>query len=69
MSGNPTATEECAINATPPSFVLRRFSGGEDVFLNFAGDALLSSELAAQVSERQASFHTAIQRAQTLSAR
>ncbi len=66
MSGSPTATAQCAVS--PPSFVLRHFTGGEDVFLNFAGDALLSTELAAQVSERQASFHSAIQRAEVLSA-
>lgn len=67
MSGGSATAEECAFNSTPPSFVLRRFMGGEDVELTIAGDALLSVGLAGHVSEREPSFHAAIRRAEQLS--
>jgi hypothetical protein len=67
MSGSPLPAEECATQATPPSFVLRRFLGGGDVELTIAGDALLSVGLLGHVSERAASFDAAMRRAEALS--
>lgn len=67
MTGSPLPASECVFDATPPSFVLRRFeTGSNDVRLNLDGDALLSPGLAAQVTERQPSFGAARQRADAL---
>jgi hypothetical protein len=65
--GSPTPAGACAVSATPPAFVLRRLDGvGEDVWMNFAGDGLLSPALAGAVSDKQPTFDAAIRRADTL---
>jgi hypothetical protein len=65
--GPTPASGECVLDSS--SFVIRRPGAGNDVRLNFSGDALLSPNLAAQVAEPQASFEAAILRANALVAR
>lgn len=67
MSGEPTPAAGCALDAFPPSLVLRQIGEAtEDVRLNLEGDALLSSGLDADVTERQPSFGAARKRADAL---
>jgi hypothetical protein len=66
MSGMPApASGQCVVDAAP-SFVVRPQGAGRDIRLNFSGDALLSTELAAQVVVREASFEAATMRANAL---
>lgn len=67
MSASPTSAEECALDPSPPAFVLRHFQGGEDVRLRVSGDALLSPGLEAQVAAPQRTFQAAIRMATALS--
>jgi hypothetical protein len=68
MNGSPMPPQgQCAVVGTPTAFVLRGPEGaGKDVWLNFAGDALLSPALTGSVSEKQPSFDAAIRRADAL---
>jgi hypothetical protein len=67
MSGSPTSAEGCALDPSPPAFVLRHFQGGEDLRLNLLHDALLSPGLAAQVAAPEWTFQAAIRMATGLS--
>ena len=67
MSGSPTSAEGCALDPSPPAFVLQHFQGGEDLRLNLSGDALLSPGLAAQVAAPQRGFQAAIRMVTQLS--
>jgi hypothetical protein len=67
MTGSPTSVEGCAVESSPPAFVLRHFQGGPDVRLNVSGNALLSPGLAGQVSSQAWTFQAAVRLATGLS--
>jgi hypothetical protein len=67
MTGSPTAFEGCAVDSSPPAFVLRHFQGGPDVRLGVSGNALLSPGLAGQVASQAWTFQAAIRLATGLS--
>jgi hypothetical protein len=64
------AQAECTIDDSPPAFILRRLVGfGQDVHLNFSGDALLSAALTGAVTEKAPSFDAAVARARVIAKR